>query len=71
MEIGDKSQGQNTASTSAVVPTWRLVPGVCRESLALQVALDNGVPEDIVQHAEAMYRLLRSQQAQYQLHLKA
>ena len=25
-------------------PTWRMVPGECRESLALQTALDCGIP---------------------------
>lgn len=35
-------------------PTWRMVPGECRESLALQTALDCGIPRTIVARANAL-----------------
>ena len=35
-------------------PTWRMVPGECRESLALQTALDCGISHAIVARANAL-----------------
>lgn len=35
-------------------PTWRMVPGECRESLALQTALDCGIPHPIVARANKL-----------------
>ncbi|GAY46604.1 hypothetical protein CUMW_098340 [Citrus unshiu] len=37
------------------VPTWKLVDGICRESLAFQTAKREGVPETIIQRAEDLY----------------
>ncbi|KAJ8442713.1 hypothetical protein Cgig2_001806 [Carnegiea gigantea] len=37
------------------VPTWKLVDGVCRESLAFETALREGLPENLVQRAEELY----------------
>ncbi|CAH2052764.1 unnamed protein product [Thlaspi arvense] len=36
-------------------PTWKLTDGVCRESLAFETAKREGVPEPIIQRAEALY----------------
>lgn len=36
-------------------PTWKLTDGVCRESLAFETAKREGVPETIIQRAEALY----------------
>ena len=35
-------------------PTWRLVDGACRESLAFEVARKEGVPSDVVDRAEEL-----------------
>ena len=40
------------------VPTWRMVPGECRESLALQTALDMKVPLAVVERSEALLQQL-------------
>jgi len=37
------------------VPTWKLEDGVCRESLAFETALREGLPETLVQRAEELY----------------
>ena len=39
-----------------VAPTWRMVPGECRESLALQTAVDMGVDDAVVRRSEALLR---------------
>uniref|UniRef100_A0A1J3E1G5 DNA mismatch repair protein MSH1, mitochondrial n=2 Tax=Noccaea caerulescens TaxID=107243 RepID=A0A1J3E1G5_NOCCA len=36
-------------------PTWKLTDGVCRESLAFETAKREGVPETVIQRAEALY----------------
>ncbi|KAG7632409.1 DNA mismatch repair protein MutS-like N-terminal [Arabidopsis suecica] len=36
-------------------PTWKLTDGVCRESLAFETAKREGVPESVIQRAEALY----------------
>jgi predicted GIY-YIG superfamily endonuclease len=38
-------------------PTWKLVDGACRQSLAFEVARREGVPENVVQRAEELYKL--------------
>ncbi|XP_072987924.1 DNA mismatch repair protein MSH1, mitochondrial isoform X1 [Typha latifolia] len=38
-----------------VVPTWKLIDGVCRESLAFQTALNEGIPKTIITRAEELY----------------
>ena len=37
-----------------LAPTWRVVPGECRESLALQTATDMGVRADVVSRGKAL-----------------
>ncbi|WRX19890.1 GIY-YIG endonuclease - like 3 [Theobroma cacao] len=36
-------------------PTWKLVDGICRESLAFETAKKEGVAETIIQRAEELY----------------
>ncbi|ONK57299.1 uncharacterized protein A4U43_C10F18640 [Asparagus officinalis] len=36
-------------------PTWKLTDGVCRESLAFETALGEGIPERIIRRAEELY----------------
>ncbi|KAH7573158.1 hypothetical protein JRO89_XS03G0080200 [Xanthoceras sorbifolium] len=36
-------------------PTWKLIDGICRESLAFETAKREGVPETIIQRAEDLY----------------
>ncbi|XP_022760392.1 DNA mismatch repair protein MSH1, mitochondrial isoform X2 [Durio zibethinus] len=36
-------------------PTWKLVDGICRESLAFETATKEGVAETIIQRAEELY----------------
>ncbi|XP_047315981.1 DNA mismatch repair protein MSH1, mitochondrial [Impatiens glandulifera] len=36
-------------------PTWKLVDGICRESLAFETALREGIPEALIQRAEELY----------------
>lgn len=38
-----------------VQPTWKLMSGPCRESLAFEVARKEGIPENVVQRAEELY----------------
>lgn len=44
------------ATDGSTRPTWRMVPGECRESLALQTALDCGLPTAIVDRANTLLR---------------
>ena len=47
--------GEEGASTPLrLAPTWRVVPGECRKSLALQTATDMGVRADVVARGEAL-----------------
>ena len=45
-----------TVAGGRVAPTWRMVPGECRESLALQTAVDMGVNDAVVRRSEALLR---------------
>lgn len=36
-------------------PTWKLMDGICRESLAFETAKREGMPETIIQRAEELY----------------
>lgn len=38
-------------------PTWKLMDGICRESLAFETAKKEGIPEKITKRAEELYRL--------------
>ncbi|XP_021731755.1 DNA mismatch repair protein MSH1, mitochondrial-like [Chenopodium quinoa] len=37
------------------IPTWKLVDGICKESLAFETAQREGVPETLVKRAEELY----------------
>lgn len=37
------------------VPTWKLISGICRESLAFETAKNEGISEAIIQRAEDLY----------------
>lgn len=37
------------------IPTWKLVDGVCQESLAFETAKREGVPDTIIQRAKELY----------------
>lgn len=39
-----------------IKPTWKLIDGICRESLAFETAKNEGVPEVIIARAEDLYR---------------
>lgn len=39
-----------------IEPTWKLVDGACRESLAFEVARKEGVPDSVVQRAMEIYK---------------
>ncbi|KAI7746485.1 hypothetical protein M8C21_008298 [Ambrosia artemisiifolia] len=41
-------------------PTWKLIDGICRESLAFETAKREGVPEAIIQRAEELYISMRT-----------
>ncbi|KAI3882371.1 hypothetical protein MKX03_028071 [Papaver bracteatum] len=36
-------------------PTWKLINGICRESLAFETALKEGIPEAMIQRAGELY----------------
>ena len=36
-------------------PTWKLIDGICRESLAFETAQKEGIPEIIIRRAEELY----------------
>ncbi|XP_068663337.1 DNA mismatch repair protein MSH1, mitochondrial isoform X1 [Aristolochia californica] len=36
-------------------PTWILIDGICRESLAFETALKEGIPEKLIRRAEELY----------------
>ncbi|PKA56534.1 DNA mismatch repair protein MSH1, mitochondrial [Apostasia shenzhenica] len=38
-----------------IKPTWKLIDGVCAESLAFQTAQKEGLPESVVKRAEELY----------------
>ena len=38
-------------------PTWRMAPGECRDSLALEVAANCRLPKDILQRASEHYQV--------------
>ncbi|XP_050374401.1 DNA mismatch repair protein MSH1, mitochondrial isoform X1 [Argentina anserina] len=37
-------------------PTWKLMDGICRESLAFETAKKEGIPETIIERAQGLYR---------------
>ena len=51
---------------SELVPSWHIVPGICFESLAMQVARDYGVPGDVVARADQLLKELRRRKGQQQ-----
>ncbi|RZC81271.1 hypothetical protein C5167_043846 [Papaver somniferum] len=36
-------------------PTWKLIDGICRESLAFETAQEEGIPEAVIQRAGELY----------------
>ncbi|KAL2326618.1 hypothetical protein Fmac_025676 [Flemingia macrophylla] len=38
------------------MPTWKLADGVCKESLAFETALREGIPDPIIRRAEYLYQ---------------
>ncbi|XP_026665899.1 DNA mismatch repair protein MSH1, mitochondrial isoform X2 [Phoenix dactylifera] len=49
-----KAMGTEVAD-GRIRPTWKLIDGVCRESLAFETAQKEGIPEKIIQRAEELY----------------
>ncbi|KAL6652426.1 hypothetical protein ACP70R_011351 [Stipagrostis hirtigluma subsp. patula] len=43
-----------------IQPTWRLMDGICRESLAFQTARREGMPDMIIRRAEELYLAMSS-----------
>lgn len=37
------------------IPTWKLIDGICKESLAFETAQREGIPEILIQRAEELY----------------
>ncbi|KAL0376835.1 UNVERIFIED_CONTAM: DNA mismatch repair protein MSH1, mitochondrial [Sesamum calycinum] len=37
------------------MPTWKLIDGICKESLAFETAQREGVPEELIRRAEELY----------------
>ncbi|CAI9118019.1 OLC1v1019520C1 [Oldenlandia corymbosa var. corymbosa] len=37
------------------IPTWKLIDGICKESLAFETARREGIPENLIQRAEELY----------------
>ena len=56
-----------SSGVGKLVPSWHVVPGICFESLAFQVAEDYGVPGDVVNRAKQLLRKLRSKRQQESL----
>lgn len=58
-DIHIKSEGRGTRRRNKMVkkvqPTWRIVPGSSRESLAIDVARECRLPEELVARAEQYY----------------
>ncbi|KAK1413663.1 hypothetical protein QVD17_35439 [Tagetes erecta] len=50
----NKAMGSDLVNGKAK-PTWKLIDGICRESLAFETAQKEGVPEAIIQRAEQLY----------------
>lgn len=44
-------------------PTWKLVDGICRESLAFETAKKEGVAEAVIQRAEELYSSVYAKEA--------
>lgn len=58
-----------------IKPTWKLVDGVCRESLAFETAEKEGIPETVIRRAEELYfsvntRDSRADTLDHKCHLK-
>ncbi|QCE05782.1 DNA mismatch repair protein MutS [Vigna unguiculata] len=45
-----------TSIDGQIIPTWKLTDGVCKESLAFETAIREGVPEPIIRRAEYLYQ---------------
>ncbi|GLJ24672.1 hypothetical protein SUGI_0471830 [Cryptomeria japonica] len=53
-----KAMGTDTIN-GRIKPTWKLIDGVCRESLAFETALNEGIPENVVRRAAELYASLK------------
>ncbi|KAL3626495.1 DNA mismatch repair ATPase msh1 [Castilleja foliolosa] len=49
-----KSMGAELINNQTM-PTWKLIDGICRESLAFETAQREGVPKELIQRAEELY----------------
>ncbi|KAL9319013.1 hypothetical protein ACSQ67_015530 [Phaseolus vulgaris] len=45
-----------TCIDGQILPTWKLTDGVCKESLAFETAIREGIPEPIIRRAECLYQ---------------
>ncbi|XP_022640247.1 DNA mismatch repair protein MSH1, mitochondrial isoform X2 [Vigna radiata var. radiata] len=45
-----------TSIDGQIMPTWKLTDGVCKESLAFETAIREGIPEPIIRRAEYLYQ---------------
>ncbi|URE23462.1 GIY-YIG catalytic domain [Musa troglodytarum] len=45
-------------------PTWKLIDGICRESLAFETAQNEGIPEMIIKRAQELYLSVNATDAQ-------
>lgn len=43
-------------------PTWKLIDGICRESLAFETAEKEGIPELIIRRAQQLYRTITKEE---------
>mmetsp|Transcript_16796 Transcript_16796/g.41242 ORF Transcript_16796/g.41242 Transcript_16796/m.41242 type:complete len:426 (+) Transcript_16796:1154-2431(+) len=57
---GGRGGGEGGGLTKWVRPTWRMVPGECRESLALQTAVDMGVSHEVVRRSTELLKVLKA-----------
>lgn len=46
-------------------PTWKLIDGICKESLAFETAQKEGIPDQLIQRAEELYLSLYAKDAKY------
>lgn len=53
-----KAMGTETIN-GQTKPTWKLIDGTCRESLAFETARCEGIPENIIKRAEQLYSSLK------------
>lgn len=52
-------------------PTWKLIDGICKESLAFETAQKEGIPDQLIQRAEELYLSLYAKDAKYGKNLES